>query len=210
MVLLILAGVSLNLISGSDGILGRTTKVENTHDIETAKEQVDLFVTDILSVYFEEKYANGKNIGSKLDYIKEIVGDGKVIGDYYIILYLDDEIAKVKTSKQIASLNEAYSIAEEGGENETIIEVYRGASSSGTKILEGTIDEEGIITWDKEISQSRTVYTLTYNVNGGVLPEDTNETKSIKDGKKLELYQHQQELDIHFWVGIQQLKMEHK
>ena len=152
-VLLILAGVSLNLISGSDGILGRATSAENTYDASSAKEQAELFITDTLTAYYEEVYVDGTFSGSRLDYINNQIGSGTVIGDYFIKVATSG-IAKVEKIQAVASLNGAFATAETL--TELNIEVYRGNSASGTKILEGTIDTNGNVSWSDEVSQNGT------------------------------------------------------
>lgn len=54
-VLLILAGVSLSLIAGENGILGRATESTNKTKIAMAKEQVALKIADYQLAYHEEK-----------------------------------------------------------------------------------------------------------------------------------------------------------
>ena len=55
-ILLILAGITIGLISGSDGILGRATaSVDQTH-VESAKEQVTLKIGEYQQEFYEGKY----------------------------------------------------------------------------------------------------------------------------------------------------------
>ena len=187
-VLLILAGVSLNLISGSDGILGRATSAENTHDIANAKEQADLFVTDTLSAYYEEVYVDKTFSGSKLDYISDQIGNGVVIGDYFIKI-VTGGTAKVEKIQAVASLNGAYSAAELL--TELNIEVYKGNSTSGTKILEGTIDTDGVIHWNNEVSQNETENTTQVTITAdpesqtASAVERQNVTITVTSNKKI-------------------------
>ena len=162
-VLLILAGVSLNLISGSDGILGRATSAENTYDASSAKEQAELFITDTLTAYYEEVYVDGTFSGSRLDYINNQIGSGTVIGDYFLKVATGGT-AKVEKMQAVASLEKAYATAETL--TELNIEVYRGTSSAGTKILEGTIDTNGNISWSDEVTQNS-------NAGGNDTPDPT-------------------------------------
>ena len=46
-VLLILAGVSLNLVSGSDGILGRATNAVNKNNEAKVAEEVELAMAEL-------------------------------------------------------------------------------------------------------------------------------------------------------------------
>ncbi len=56
-VLLILAGVSIAMISGQDGILGKAKTAADKTTIETDREQANLAVQSALAQYYEEKYA---------------------------------------------------------------------------------------------------------------------------------------------------------
>ncbi len=66
-VLLILAGVSLNLIGGSNGILSRAQKAANTMEIAKLRESKELSDTAILI----DMYAAGENHKTLYDYIKD-------------------------------------------------------------------------------------------------------------------------------------------
>ncbi len=55
-VLLILAGVSLRLVAGEQGILKRTENAVNKNSLAALKEQVDLELVDINAEYLEKKY----------------------------------------------------------------------------------------------------------------------------------------------------------
>ena len=58
-VLLILAGISLNLIMGDGGILNKATNARKTTDISSAQEKVELLVAEYAYNYLQEKYVNG-------------------------------------------------------------------------------------------------------------------------------------------------------
>ena len=74
-VLLILAGVSLNLIAGEEGILKRATSAVDKNKVETVKEDVELVVADLGTGYYEEKYDKGsQNFGDVDDYIESQFG----------------------------------------------------------------------------------------------------------------------------------------
>ena len=57
-VLLILAGVTLSLISGENGILKRATNAVGVNEKATAEEEANLLIADIVAEYYEEKYVN--------------------------------------------------------------------------------------------------------------------------------------------------------
>ena len=56
-VLLILAGVSIAMISGQDGILGKARTAADQTNIEKDREQADLAIKTALAQFYEEKYA---------------------------------------------------------------------------------------------------------------------------------------------------------
>lgn len=69
-VLLILAGVSLSLIAGENGILGRATGAVDKNAQATSKEQAELLIADYAAGFYEEKYVDGTyTTGTQLDYI---------------------------------------------------------------------------------------------------------------------------------------------
>lgn len=72
-VLLILAGVSLSLVAGSDGILGRATNAVDKHQIATIKEKIELKVAEQVENFYEAKYVdrNVDNATTTLQYISE-------------------------------------------------------------------------------------------------------------------------------------------
>lgn len=68
-VLLILAGITLSLVSGENGILKRATNSVEENDKATAQEELELAITEIKIKYYEEyDKSSGKTLG---DYIIE-------------------------------------------------------------------------------------------------------------------------------------------
>ena len=64
-VLLILAGVSLSLVMGNEGILGRATNAVDKNNKETAVEELELAVSEMNVKYYEDYNENsGKIIGA--------------------------------------------------------------------------------------------------------------------------------------------------
>lgn len=57
-VLLILAGVSLSLVAGENGILGRATKAADETIKSSAQEEASLLISDIVADYYEKKYVS--------------------------------------------------------------------------------------------------------------------------------------------------------
>ena len=121
-VLLILAGVTLSLIGGSEGILGRTTHAVDENEKAMAKEQAELSVADYQTEFYEAKYVDRTNNGTKKEYILE-----KLQGETYTEKY------KVVTS-------------EEGK-----VKVYDKNGVSKNPIVTGNVQEDGSIKWDDEV-----------------------------------------------------------
>ena len=132
-VLLILAGVSLSLVAGENGILGRATNAVDKNKIETAKEQVELLITDKITQFYEEKYVN-KTEGTTTagSYIMNALGTPIATdnGEFY---------AKYNDS---ATKLEVYVKADV-----TVSEGNVTVNTGANPICEGTIDENGKITW---------------------------------------------------------------
>ena len=60
-VLLILAGVSLSLVAGGDGILTRASNAVTATEVASAGEQAELLIAEIQTAFYEAKYADGKD-----------------------------------------------------------------------------------------------------------------------------------------------------
>ena len=90
-VLLILAGVSLSLVAGGDGILGRASGAANKNYNASAKEQAELFFAEETTKYYEDKYANGNSSASLLTMITTDIGTKKTLSDGELTID-DDEI----------------------------------------------------------------------------------------------------------------------
>ena len=65
-VLLILAGASLNLVAGSNGILGRATKAVDLNNMAKIKEEIELKIAELQMDY----YMTDNNFANVNDYVK--------------------------------------------------------------------------------------------------------------------------------------------
>ncbi len=128
-VLLILAGITLSLIGGSEGILGRATSAVEENEKATAKEQAELAIQEIQMEYMEEKYVNDSNAQSKKDYILDKLKDGVQTQDYYMTATEDGKVI-----------------------------VYEGSNDSGREISKVFVDENGSIQWQEDISTYTIAY----------------------------------------------------
>ena len=125
-ILLILAGVTLALISGSDGILGRATNALDENKIAMAKEQVELALSDFQAEFFDEKYVERTNNGTKKEYISEKLQAGVETTNFY---------AKASAEGNVT--------------------VYEGHDNSGTEVVKGAIQDDASIKWDDKKEGNR-------------------------------------------------------
>ena len=94
-VLLILAGISLNLIMGDGGILNRTTNARKTTDLAGAQEKIDLLVAEASYDYMKQKYVEGNGTISQ-DKNTYILGQ---LGDILSTLKTDGDIDDFGTTE---------------------------------------------------------------------------------------------------------------
>lgn len=143
-VLLILAGVSLNLVSGSDGILGRATNAVNKNNEAKVAEEVELAMAELQMEYYQARYVDGTTSGSFADYAK----------------------AKLESTNGVATTNGTLKLSgttvsyTPKGES-TVLATGSFDSTTGGVTIAGTTTGGGTPT------PPPTEYTITYNSNGG-------------------------------------------
>lgn len=96
-ILLILAGISIALISGSNGILGRATASIDKTNIESAKEQVTLKIGEYQQEFYEGKYVTQEidNVSEQGDWIYENYGNQILqVKDYEFTITLPEGLEK--------------------------------------------------------------------------------------------------------------------
>ena len=124
-VLLILAGVSLSLVAGENGILGRATKAADETIKSSAQEEASLLIADIVAEYYEKKYVSD-NAADKAE-VEQGVKD-------FILAQLDP--AKTTDS--------GYEVSASG--DKVIVN-----DKNGKKIITGTINlKGGVENWTTE------------------------------------------------------------
>ncbi len=122
-ILLLLAGITLSLIAGSEGILGKASNAVDKNEKATAEEQAELLMMDKQSDYYDEKYVGEGYAGTKRDYLLgKLKGEKNETEDYYV------------------------EVSEEGE-----IEIYDKMGSSQVPVATGSMSEDGTIEWDEEI-----------------------------------------------------------
>lgn len=117
---MILAGVSVSLQVGEDGLLNKALFAANEYNVSSAKEKVDLLVASFFMDYYNDKYLQEKNVDSAMG--------------NYISTKLDEYIA----SKDKI---ENYTLSKSG----KIVTLENGES-----IAKGEINDEGFINWYTE------------------------------------------------------------
>lgn len=87
-VLLILAGVSLSLVAGGNGIINKSVKAVDETKVGAAKEQTELKLAELVADYYEAKYVNNNledALNTPLAYIVDKSGtNGFEAGDYTV------------------------------------------------------------------------------------------------------------------------------
>lgn len=84
-VLLILAGVSFALIVGEQGILQRVSKTKEKSELSIAQEQIELWLGEIVTEYYEEKEDGNENLGKLEDYRKKQLNGKLEIPENYFV-----------------------------------------------------------------------------------------------------------------------------
>lgn len=130
-VLLILAGVSLSLVAGGNGIINKSVRAVDETKVGAAKEQTELKLAELVADYYEEKYVNNTlddTITNARDYIVSKASAGTDAGDYKVTVVT-------------------------GG----AITVKKGE----TTVLTGTVDEKGKATLSAPASTGNTTGNTT-------------------------------------------------
>lgn len=120
-VLLILAGVSLSIISGDDGILTNASKAKDETAASTAKEAVAMKIQTLMSEYYEGVYVSNT-----------------ISSDTYATVgaYITDKMSALSTIS-------GYTISVSG----TTIELSDGDLKDGQTVT-GTLSADGSLSWD--------------------------------------------------------------
>ena len=135
-VLLILAGVTLSLIAGSDGILGKATMAVDKNEIAMIKERVELKIAEDVEKFHEEKYVDYSIDNSMVAY----------------------EYLKNNTDKTIKKGEEEYTIiytdsTDSNKPDDNKIQV--NYVQKGTQLsITGKISQTGVIVWDEDVQIS--------------------------------------------------------
>lgn len=85
-VLLILAGISIAMLTGENGILSKATKAGTETILAEQKEQVALAVNALTTEYYDDKYVSNKTLDTDVDTLEKyvIAGLTKTDGQYNV------------------------------------------------------------------------------------------------------------------------------
>jgi len=154
-VLLILAGVSLNLLIGNNGIITRAKQAKISNDLSSYKEQLAMFIADKKAEnpeFYESSLTAGKN---NLYYNTKTAEDEKTIKDIINDVkdeYLDSlEVVKGKLTintqdKDIIKVAQAVGVEP----NPYVIKDGELISSNGNLLL---VDENGTLTLPDSVTK---------------------------------------------------------
>lgn len=144
-VLIILAGISIAMISGQDGILNKAGKGAAANQLGAAKDKCSMLATEAVNDVYDDVYV--KHTGSKAEIneltdqkIRSKILDAK--SDIGTILGKADGLEVKLGESVLASSSDTKNTKTTGG---TIKLTY-----SDGKYITGTI-ASGIITWDNEV-----------------------------------------------------------
>ncbi len=123
-ILLILAGITLNLISGEQSILKRALTAVNKNKAESAKEQVELLIASYLTEFYEERQGKSSYEKSQKEYVAEKLQKGVIIDEFYVKLFDGEKI-----------------------------NVYEGKQENDLIIASGILQENTSIEWEQDVKK---------------------------------------------------------
>ncbi len=162
-VLLILAGVSLRLVAGNEGILNRAEKAVSKSNTESLKEEIELAISELRIAYYDgEDVPEG--VTSPDEYIQTKLNGKKIPSG---IIIFDKDTGKLSLSDSNNKTEEIGTYSPEKG-----VTINKGEGNTST-IVEGSIDdwdvtEEGILRRYKSNKIPENGKVIIPNVVGGI------------------------------------------
>lgn len=139
-VLLILAGVTVASLSGEDGLLTRGSQAVNRSNVADAEEKVTLAFDNIMTGFYEEKYAQGKSTLEPVQYVHdkmaELITSGKELEGVCTF-------STVAEGKFTITLTGLYVEDKDQNESKTPITAEVSASGNSAKLGAWTNSESG-------------------------------------------------------------------
>lgn len=104
-VLLILAGVSLSLVAGGNGIMSKSVTAVDETNKAAAREQTELALADIVMDYYEKKYVDGNLDSSITNQLGYIASQTQPItaGNYTVNVAADGKLTVKKGEIEVAT-----------------------------------------------------------------------------------------------------------
>lgn len=136
-ILLILAGISISLIAGGEGILKKAELAVDTTNIESAKEQVLLKIAEEQAEYYEKRYVDGT------------VNENTEFGDWIYTKYAGEKVSTTDYEFTITLPNGVSSVEES---NSYLITVNKKDTSE--TIATGVLNKAGDLQWNSDISDN--------------------------------------------------------
>ena len=178
-VLLILVGVSINLVAGSNGIMNRATKAVDVAEVARMKEDIELKIAEMQMDYYSD-YTNQN--GTVREYVQSKLEEGVKSSTGATISC--DENSKIKyNDKEVGILEEDGRVTmngEQGGTSKPIVKEYtvsyNGNGGNGVPTDTRKYKEGETVTVDFGTTPTRERYTFQgwARTQNAVTPEFTN------------------------------------
>ena len=181
-ILLILAGMSLQLIAGKEGLLKRASGAATENEIAKAKEAITLYVSEYKVDYFNENQTV-----NFIEYLRKFIGKGTKINSCYITMVNDEIIAYKSNTVSLKNKIVTGKIDEEGNiewienDNSGINIIATPYSMTGEEVESQTVEI-------KVESQNWVDWEAKYNLNRSNTqsPEEWNPLTLTGDGTQKE------------------------
>ena len=175
-VLIILAGVSINLLLGQDGIITRAKKGTEEYEKEAIREKVEIALADYnidsITTNREEKVEGALNALLANYTFEDIDIENNIgmIGDYEIELTIKNGVVVIETIEKVeGSLRIRYRLSTNEYTNQNIVITVK-AQGDVTKLIKPDNKEEiatnGKIEINYEISENKTYLFIAEDING--------------------------------------------
>ncbi len=108
-VLLILAGISIAMLTGNDGLFGRATRAAAQSKLAEAKESVSMTINELVEEYYEERYVNNNTTvagKTSTEYVKSQLN--RIDGNYATGNVTDGKITLVQKAESGNTISATY------------------------------------------------------------------------------------------------------
>ena len=188
-ILLILAGIALNLISGSEGILGRATSSVDRYEAEAAQEQLEM---EIMNADFEQLSATGQRatfedlIDKYSNSANYTIAKYSVNGELVDDVILPDELDSIDYILVVSNENPEITLKISKDKSVTISDQKFPNINRYPKIsIRTTVDELSITTEVTNVENVGSLPPITYTLqkpDGTVLQEITTTDRTFSYG----------------------------